>query len=119
AQRRHEHFLLSVLISAMALRSVRALPLAALVLLPVANGAIAATGRLPWREYAANLLAIDRRWSGPALVPALLLAAWGLLRVVPAGFSPVDFPVAAYAHIPAGARLFATDKFGGYLIYRS
>jgi hypothetical protein len=27
--------------------------------------------------------------------------------------------VAAYSHIPAGARLFAPDKYGGYLIYRS
>jgi hypothetical protein len=27
--------------------------------------------------------------------------------------------VAAYSHIPEGARLFASDKFGGYLIYRS
>ena len=37
----------------------------------------------------------------------------------PAGFPPDQFPVAAYAHIPDGARLFAPDKYGGYLIYRS
>ena len=36
-----------------------------------------------------------------------------------AGFPPDQFPVAAYPHIPPGARLFAPDKFGGYLIYRS
>ena len=37
----------------------------------------------------------------------------------PAAFPPDQFPVAAYSHIPPGARLFAPDKFGGYLIYRS
>ena len=38
------------------------------------------------------------------------------------GFPPDQFPVEAYsqvARLPAGARLFAPDKFGGYLIYRS
>src|SRR5260370_3814785 len=29
------------------------------------------------------------------------------------------FPVEAYPYCPGGARLFAPDKFGGYLIYRS
>jgi len=35
------------------------------------------------------------------------------------GFPRDQFPVDAYPHIPAEARLFAPDKFGGYLIYRS
>jgi hypothetical protein len=39
-QRRLEHFALAVLFTGMALRSARALPLAALVLLPIANAAI-------------------------------------------------------------------------------
>ena len=39
--------------------------------------------------------------------------------IPPPDFPPISFPVAAYPHIPPGARLFAPDKFGGYLIYRS
>jgi hypothetical protein len=50
-------------------------------------------------------------------VPLVLLAAFCLTPA--AGFPSGEFPVAAYPHIPAGARLFAPDKFGGYLIYRS
>jgi len=45
-------------------------------------------------------------------------AAWALLRWVPVGFPPDQFPVAAFPHIPTEARLFAPDKYGGYLIYR-
>ena len=47
----------------------------------------------------------------------VLVAAFYLMPA--AGFPADTFPVAAYPHIPAGARLFAPDKFGGYLIYRS
>jgi hypothetical protein len=121
-QRRWHHFALSILITAMALRSARALPLSALLLLPIANAAIA---RFLEREhlwtsflaYSANLRVQDRRVAGLALAPVVLLAAWVMM---PPGAFPADqFPVAAYPHIPAGARLFAPDKFGGYLIYRS
>jgi hypothetical protein len=118
-RKRYEHFLLAMLVSALALRSARALPLAALLLLPVANGAIAATFELPWRGYAERLRALDAQWKGFALAPVALVAAFVLLRVLPTGFPPEDFPVAAYPHIPVEARLFAPDKFGGYLIYRS
>ena len=117
--RRYEHFLLAVIFSALALRSARALPLAALLLLPVANGAIREIFPLPWKGYAERLRAIDRRWKGYALAPFALAAAFGLLGALPAGFPPAAFPVAAYPHIPADARLFAPDLFGGYLIYRS
>ena len=116
-RRRYDRFLLALLFSAMALRSARALPLAALVLLPLANGELVPIFKFP--AYSANLRKIDARWSGLALAPLALLGAWLLLRLVPAGFPPDQFPVAAYSHIPAGARLFAPDKFGGYLIYRS
>lgn len=121
-QRRWHHFALAILITAMALRSARALPLTALLLLPIANAAIAHflererlwTGFL---AYAENLRTQDRRVSGLALLPVVLFTAWALM---PAGAFPADqFPVAAYPHIPQGARLFAPDKFGGYLIYRS
>src|ERR1035437_10085852 len=67
--------------------------------------------------YSVNLRALDARFCGLALAPFILLAAF---RLTPAaGFPSGEFPVAAYPHIPAGARLFAPDKFGGYLIYRS
>jgi len=121
-QRRWHHFALAILITAMALRSARALPLTALLLLPIANAAISRFlkhERL-WTHflaYAENLRAQDRRVYGLALVPVVLLVAWA---VMPPGAFPADqFPVAAYPHIPQGARLFAPDKFGGYLIYRS
>jgi hypothetical protein len=68
-------------------------------------------------QYGDNLRALDCRFTGLALVPLVLIAAWKWMP--PAGFPPDQFPVAAYSHIPAGARLFAPDKFGGYLIYRS
>jgi hypothetical protein len=121
-QKRLHHFVLAILITALALRSARALPLCALLLLPIANAAITR-----WLEsvarthqflaYSANLRALDVRFHGFALIPLVLLAAACLTPA--AGFPADQFPVAAYPHIPAGARLFAPDKFGGYLIYRS
>ena len=128
---RVEHFLLAVLVTWLALRSARALPLAALLLLPIANAAI--TGSLRegfclrhYFAYTARLRAMDARLSGVALAPLVILCCWMVLRA-PAlaavtGFPPDQFPVAAWpqvAHLPAGARVFAPDKFGGYLIYRS
>jgi hypothetical protein len=117
-QKRYHHFALALLVTAMALRSARGLPLCALLLLPIANAAI--TRWLPLRGFLAygdNLRALDARFSGLALAPLAVWAAFCLTP--PAGFPPDQFPVAAYPHIPAGARLFAPDKFGGYLIYRS
>jgi hypothetical protein len=115
-QRKWGHFALAMLLSAIALRSARGLPLVALICLPIANSAIAA--RWPW-PYADRLRKLDMRMSGLALAPVVILGAWGLLRLLPAGFPPDQFPVAAYEHLDPGARLFAPDKFGGYLIYRS
>ena len=115
----------------MALRSARALPLAALLLLPLANAAITGTLRRAavldgFLAYSGRLRAMDARFSGLALAPLVLLACFALLRTpaiqAATGFPPDQFPVEAYsqvASLPAGARLFAPDKFGGYLIYRS
>ena len=117
---RFHHALLALLFSVVALRSARGLPLAALVLLPIANAALAAF--LPWKRFLAygeRLRALDARLSGWALAPGVALAAFWLLRLVPAGFPPDQFPVAAYSRLAPGGRLFAPDKFGGYLIYRS
>ena len=171
-QKRLHHFALAILITAGALRSARALPLCALLLLPIANAAITrwlrnpvtnpvtdgtfsgffSGGRKPGTDgtfssffpnnvsnfrsvpgfpnnaenvpsvtgfltYSDNLRALDSRFQGLALLPLMLLAAFCLTPA--AGFPSGEFPVAAYPHIPAGARLFAPDKFGGYLIYRS
>ena len=174
-QKRLHHFALAILITAGALRSARALPLCALLLLPIANAAItrwlrnpvtnpvtdgtfsgffsggrkpgtdgtfssffpnnvsnfrsvpgfpnnaenvpSVTGFTGFLTYSDNLRALDSRFQGLALVPLVLLAAFCLTPA--AGFPSGEFPVAAYPHIPAGARLFAPDKFGGYLIYRS
>ena len=124
---RPEHFLLTVLISAMALRSARALPLAALLLLPLANAAITRTLKGAaaldgFLAYSARLRVLDARGSGLALAPLVLLACFALLRTpaiaAATGFPPDQFPVEAAARVPAGARLFAPDKYGGYLIYR-
>jgi hypothetical protein len=154
-QQRLHHFALALVITAMALRSARALPLSALLLLPVANAAITrwlkgtklvgnrsltvaapiGASQLPIRAatvrerfvgwaagpafltYSDNLRALDVRFGGFALAPFILAAAFCLMPR--AGFPPDQFPVAAYSHIPEDARLFAPDKFGGYLIYRS
>jgi len=136
-RRRPEHFALAALFSAMALRSARALPLAALVLLPIANGAVSELLRdaasrfssrarlavLGFLEYSHRLTLLDRNFRGYALVPAVLILCWIILQTphirAATGFPADQFPVAAYPHIPADARLFAPDKFGGYLIYRS
>ena len=129
--KRFEHFALAMLIAALALRSARALPLVALLILPLANAAI--TGALRraavldgFLAYSARLRAIDARFCGLALTPLVLLACYALLRTpaiqAATGFPPDQFPVEAYsevARLPATARLFAPDKFGGYLIYRS
>jgi hypothetical protein len=127
-QGRLDHFLLAVLLTAMGLRSARALPLIALLLLPISNAAI--TGWLEhsglargFLNYGARLRAMDARMHGLAWVPVLLVACLALLRTpgiqAATGFPPDQFPVEAYSHIPADARLFAPDKYGGYLIYRS
>lgn len=135
--RRPEHFLLAMAVLAMALRSARTLPLAALLLLPLANGAITKAleragmaksiqrALADFLRYSNRLLAFERRAGGYALVPLALLvalvaaqsAAFGAL----AGFPPDEFPVkaaSAVENLPAEARLLAPDKFGGYLIYR-
>jgi len=136
SRRRPEHFLLAALFSTMALRSARVLPIAALLLLPLANGAITraladATALKPrfrraldgFLSYSARLRSLDARGSGLLLAPLALAVCFALLQApcirVATGFPAGEFPVAAYSHIPAGARLFAPDKFGGYLIYRS
>jgi hypothetical protein len=135
---RLDHFLLGALLIALGLRSARGLPVVALALLPLANGAITEAlrrasglrqGLAAWRDkyfaYTGRLREIDARMSGLAWAPVALLLAFVALRT-PAvaartGFPPDEFPVEAAAFVeklPASARLLAPDKYGGYLIYR-
>ncbi len=134
-QGRVAQFLIGVLFLALGLRSARGLPLVALLLLPIANGAFArALGRSSglkagvarrFREalaYSARLREFDREFGGWALTPVVLaLVMWSASMQKQAGFPPSEFPVAAaeqVAKLPAEARILAPDKFGGYLIYR-
>jgi hypothetical protein len=126
-------FLLSISLTAMALRSVRVLPLAALMLLPLANASITtvlrgASGLTPALrrgldralEYGDRLLVIDRGLRGFALIPLFAILVFASIRDR-AGFVPDESPVAAsevVALLPVDARIFSSDGFGGYLIYR-
>ncbi len=131
--RRPERFLLSLAVTAAALRSARMLPVAALILLPLANGSISdvlTRAQLAPRlrksldailNYGSSLRALDKTLSGLALIPILAAALFVVVHATHPAFPPDQFPVAASASIaalPADARLFSSDKFGGYLIYR-
>lgn len=120
------------------LRSARVIPLAALLALPLANGAITAAlasarGLKPGLlrrlrrllKYSAGLRRIDTRLNGAAFLAVIAFFSLVALRA-PAntrgiGFSPDRFPVAAanaVEALPADARILAPDSYGGYLIYR-
>jgi len=120
------------------LRSARVIPLAALLALPLANGAITAAlasarGLQPGLaqrlrrllKYSAGLRGIDARLSGAGFIAVITFLSLVALRA-PAntrgiGFSPTRFPVAAaqaVEQLPADARILAPDSYGGYLIYR-
>jgi hypothetical protein len=138
ARRRPEHFMLSALLVVTALRSARALPLVALLSLPLANGAItgslaSARGLAPavrrfldsFLTYGERLRLLDARNSGAlagaaaCLLFAFIMKAPGIVAAT--GFPADQFPVAAASTLgglPLQARVFAPDKFGGYLIYK-
>lgn len=133
AIRKPERFLLSMLLTAMALRSIRVLPLAALLVIPLANGSITVIlSRAPglrtrlrrWLSDALNygdrLQQIEHGCHGVALAPLFALLIFFAIGH-DAGFAPGDAPVAAssmIATLPADTRILSTDSFGGYLIYR-
>ena len=132
-------FLLVLVFLPLGLRSARGLPLVALLLLPIANGAItrsssearglrasAARRVRAAFAYSSRLRGFDRQFGGWALAP-FVLALLMLVARTPAiqaraGFPPSEFPVAAAEQVarnlPNDARILAPDKFGGYLIYR-
>jgi hypothetical protein len=133
ASRKPERFLLAMLLTALALRSARVLPLAAFLLLPLANGSITtvlrrASNLAAWLRrrlddtlaYGDRLDVIDRQLCGFAMVPLIAVLIFASIRTT-SGFPPEKLPVAAsavVATLPASARIFAPDIFGGYLIYR-
>lgn len=137
-QKKLAHFLLAVFFVGVALRSARGLPLVALVLLPIANGALTEGLRTArqlrpeirniinaFLDYSGGLRAIDRKLGGIALAPVVIVLLFAWSRTAAAqnnsGFPADEFPVRAaseIAKLPSGARLLAPDKFGGYLIYR-
>lgn len=131
--RRPERFLLAIAISAGAIHTARMLPLAALILLPLANGSISdvltrAQFGLRFRRwldavlnYGSSLRALDQTLSGIALTPVIALVLFGFIYGTHPAFPSDQFPVTAspwVAALPANARLFSSDRFGGYLIYR-
>ncbi|HUQ94306.1 MAG TPA: hypothetical protein VM120_21680 [Bryobacteraceae bacterium] len=137
ARRRPEHFLICCGMLILGLRSARALPLVALLVLPLVNGAITrALGNVQVRPkirniidsflaYSGRLRILERQCGGYAIAPLAFLVAVALLGTpafsARAGFSPTEFPVQAAFEVeklPQDARLLAPDKFGGYLIYR-
>ncbi len=137
-QRNLPHFLLGILLLATGLRSARALPVLALLMLPLANATITralkkAEGLRPriarfrdgYFAYTGRLHVIDSSLCGLAWAPVILLLTFVILRspVIAArtGFPPDQFPVKAATiveKLPESVRLLAPDKFGGYLIYR-
>ena len=131
-------FFLVLLFLVLGLRSARGLPLVALLLLPIANGAIrqslsqghglrdSIAGRVRQAlAYSSRLRGFDQRFNGWAWTPLVLAGLMVLARTpaiqARAGFPSSEFPVAAaeeVAKLPVGARILSPDKFGGYLIYR-
>lgn len=132
------HFLLAALFLWGGLRSARVIPLVALAILPMANGAVTGTLRVaqglrqPLRkmlddaiQYSSRIRTIDARLSGAGFLAAAVVACLLLLRAPlfskQIGFPSNRFPVDASASVeklPQEARLLAPDSYGGYLIYR-
>jgi len=138
ARRNPAHFLLAGLMVACGLRSARGLPLAALIALPLANGAVT-EALAGWRglrpalrrrldaflHYSDRLREFDTRFRGWFWAPSAVAIGFVVLRApgiaAQTGFPADSFPVRAAAELqklPSGMRLLAPDKFGGYLIYR-
>ena len=68
-QRRYEHALLAAVVSVLAIRSARALPLVALLLLPLANLAITPLLDKRIQAFGQGLRSIHARFSGLLLAP--------------------------------------------------
>jgi hypothetical protein len=129
---------LCLLLAFLGFRSARALPLAALILLPLSSATLSQALRgwssIPaglrkrldgWLNYSAGLRKLDSPHSGILLMPLIALGFYWLLGVpgmaVRTGFAAGELPVAVAEQVkelPANVRIFAPDRYGGYLIYR-
>jgi hypothetical protein len=131
-QRAFGPVLLSLGMLHLSLYSARHLPTAAVLLLPLSIAALTREARDRTRlkrffEYSERLRAIDRRIYG--IVPiaiVLVLTVFGLNTLAHngrIGFDTGTFPVHAADFLQTKrfeslGRVFATDQWGGYLIYR-
>ncbi|MBZ5606103.1 MAG: hypothetical protein LAO79_27740 [Acidobacteriia bacterium] len=125
-EHRLRHTMIIALVLAAAWSAQRGVPVAALVALPLANGAI--TTFLRSRKRLRNFIQIgdefreiDNGFNGAALAPiaAILMLVWLRSPAVAArtGFLEPNYPVSAAAAIPPAARVFASPEDAGYLIY--
>ena len=138
AEKKVGQFLLTAILLGAALRSARMLPVAAVALLPLANGAITDALRRArdlrpvlrrWLSsflgYSDRLRLLDGGLSGVWMSPVLCVLAFLWLRVPlvasETGFPGDQFPVIAAGELttlPPDIRLLAPDKYGGYIIFR-
>lgn len=138
AEKKLAHSILSALLIGAALRSARGLPVAAIVLLPLANGAVTDALRRArdlrsvlrhalnaFLGYSDRLRLLDAGLSGLWVAPvaAALALLWLRVPLVAAqtGFPRDQFPVIAAGELttlPPDIRLLAPDKYGGYVIFR-
>jgi hypothetical protein len=132
------HFILALVFVGGAIRFPQMLPLMALVMLPLANGAIthalhrAKDLRVGLRRalnvylaYSDRWRLLDARFSGIALAPFAAVLLWLFLQIPSiasyTGFPPDEFPVYGaneVAQLSPNIRLLSTRKYSDYLIYR-
>jgi hypothetical protein len=129
-QRAFAPALLALAMLHLSLYSARHLPTAAVLLLPLCVAALTREARgfrrlRPLLDYSERLLVFDRRiWGAVPIVLVLVATLAGmsaLSRSGSLGFDPATFPVHAVDFLEQhnlGARVFAKDQWGGYLIYR-
>jgi hypothetical protein len=130
--RRFHHAALLVFFLALALKSGRGIPLAALLALPVANVAFTeafAALRTRWAQSTMKLSRdlddLDREFGGYALLPLACFLMWSFVNrpdvVALTGFTANRYPekaVDAMRHLPPESRILADVVEGGYLIWR-
>jgi hypothetical protein len=114
----------------MALYSARHLPTAAVLLLPLCVAALTREARAwarfrPLLDYSERLRAIDQKvWGAVPVILVLTMTFAGLsasARDGRGGFNSPKLPAGAADFIAKhhpGTRVFATDQWGGFLIYR-
>jgi len=129
-QRNFARALAVALFAATGLRAARGIPVIAFAALPLVSAALtrALAGAPQLKgvfEESENFGRIEKQCTGAALLLAVVLMMFGWFARAPvlgaAAFPSKRFPVLAaneVAKLPADARLFSPDQFGGYLIYR-